>query len=219
MEDNKTVSEGLEAEKQGTLEQENETPPRKRPNLILLIGVAVVWLALLAGAAFVGGRLLMSRVKGGNPLLSGPFSLLGFGGKEVRGTLKLDVEPAKELPATPPEATGIFLRREEHSVFIGTGKVTLNAREDPNGEVDVAMTHDGPMVEVVTTSDTLIYRDVTPLLDNPPAGGKIQQVVEPGTLDDLEQNMGVTVWGQRRGDRVVARVLVYHLPRVKVARD
>jgi len=219
MEDNKTVSEGLEAEKQGTLEQENETPPRKRPNLILLIGVAVVWLALLAGAAFVGGRLLMGRVKGGDTLLSGPFSLLGFGRKGGSVTVKLDVEPAKELPTTPPEATGIFLRREERSVFIGTGTVTLTARENPSGNVGVTMSHDGPVVEIVTTSATLIYRDVTSWPDNPTPGEKIQQVVEPGTLDDLEQNMGVTVWGQRRGDRIVARVLVYRLPRVKVGRD
>ena len=213
MEDNKTVSEGLEAEKQGTLEQENETPPRKRPNLILLIGVAVVWLALLAGAAFVGGRLLMSRVKGGNPLLSGPFSLLGFGGKEVRGTLKLDVEPAKELPATPPEATGIFLRREERSVFIGTGKVT-GVAISKEGKVSMdKMSHDGPVIEVVTTQDTLIYRNATPFPDSPSSTEKIQQVVEPGSLDDLDENTSLTVWGERRGDRIVAQVLLYTQPR------
>ena len=213
MEDNKTVSEGLEAEKQGTLEQENETPPRKRPNLILLIGVAVVWLALLAGAAFVGGRLLMGRVKGGDTLLSGPFSLLGLGGKGVRGTLKLDVEPAEELPATPAEATGIFLRREDRSVFIGTGKV-MGVAISKEGEVSMdRMSHDGPVIEVVTTQDTLIYRNATPLPDSPSSGEKIQQVVEPGSLDDLDENTALTVWGERRGDRIVAQVLLYTQPR------
>jgi len=188
---------------------------------LLLISCALVAVLLLAGAAYVGGRMLTRAKQANQPSSSGKMVTISDGGGEASTTMREapQVEPAKELPPTQSDASGIFLRREEHSVFIGTGKVTLNAREDPNGEVDVAMTHDGPMVEVVTTSDTLIYRDVTPLLDNPPAGGKIQQVVEPGTLDDLEQNMGVTVWGQRRGDRVVARVLVYHLPRVKVARD
>jgi len=213
MEDSKTSSEGLEAEKQGALEQESETRPRKRPNLILLIGIAVVGLALLAGAAFVGGRLLMSRVKGDNPLLSGPFSLIGRGGKGGAVTVKLDVEPAKELPATPPEATGIFLRREDRSVFIGTGKVT-GVAIGKEGKVSMAkMSHDGPVIEVVTTQDTLIYRNATPLPDSPSSQEKIQQVVEPGSLDDLDENTSLTLWGERRGDRIVAQVLLYTQPR------
>jgi hypothetical protein len=40
----------------------------------------------------------------------------------------------------------------------------------------------------------------------------IQQVVQPGTLDDLGQDSMITVWGQKTGNRIIADVLVYTLP-------
>ena len=188
---------------------------------LLLISCALVAVLLLAGAAYVGGRMLTRAKQANQPSSSGKMVTISDGGGEASTTMREapQVEPAKELPPTQSDAFGIFLRREERGVFIGTGTVTLTARENPSGNVGVTMSHDGPVVEIVTTSATLIYRDVTSWPDNPTPGEKIQQVVEPGTLDDLEQNMGVTVWGQRRGDRIVARVLVYRLPRVKVGRD
>jgi len=183
----------------------------------MLVGVAIIVVLLLASAAYVGGRLLTRAGQAGQSLGSGEVSVISRKGGEASTTIRgaFQIEPAKELPSTQPDAAGIFLRRDERSVFIGTGNVTANARQDPSGKVDVTMTHDGPVVEVVTTSDTLVYRDATPLSDNPTSGENIQQVVEPGNLDDLGPNMGVAVWGPRRGDRIVAQVLLYRLPSIK----
>jgi hypothetical protein len=37
----------------------------------------------------------------------------------------------------------------------------------------------------------------------------IQQQVEPGSLDEIGSNSMISAWGERRGDRVIATVLLY----------
>jgi hypothetical protein len=58
--------------------------------------------------------------------------------------------------------------------------------------------------------DTLIYHDVTSqqFADAPPSG-PIQQVLNPGTLDEIGENTVVSTWGEWHGDRVVAEMLVF----------
>ena len=46
----------------------------------------------------------------------------------------------------------------------------------------------------------------------PPEGQKIQQVVEPGSVDEIGQASMITVWGKKTGDRFIADILVYSLP-------
>ena len=53
----------------------------------------------------------------------------------------------------------------------------------------------------------------------PPADGKVQQKVEAGSLDGIGTNSFVSAWGERRGDRVIARVVVYTPARVIPAPD
>ena len=76
--------------------------------------------------------------------------------------------------------------------------------------------HDGPTVEVVVTTKTVVYRDTTMDQFNgkdlPNGNVTLQQVVEPGTLDELGQGSMITVWGKKTGDRLIADVLVYTLP-------
>jgi hypothetical protein len=117
----------------------------------------------------------------------------------------LDIEPADELPQSPADVSGIFLRREDNSLFVGTGNMSGVLVD---GKWDVR--HDGPAIEVVATHDTLIYRDDVFLrLGGAPPSGAIKQVLEPGSLDELGANSSVQAWGERRGDRVQAEVLVY----------
>jgi hypothetical protein len=62
---------------------------------------------------------------------------------------------------------------------------------------------------VVVTHDTLIYRDVTPIGPGQPAGnGVIHQTVQTSSLDEIDQQTLLQVWGERQGDRIVARVLL-----------
>jgi hypothetical protein len=63
---------------------------------------------------------------------------------------------------------------------------------------------------VVATHETLIYRDDTlqQLGDDPPPG-PVQQLLKPGSLDELGATSTVLAWGEKRGDRLLATVLVY----------
>jgi hypothetical protein len=67
----------------------------------------------------------------------------------------------------------------------------------------------------VVTKDTQVYRDATALNpEQPPQGGPVQQKVEPGSLDEVGENSIIMAWGERRGERLVARVLMYSKPMV-----
>jgi hypothetical protein len=74
---------------------------------------------------------------------------------------------------------------------------------------------------VVVAHDTAVYRDITQkALDQLPSGEqKIQQVVELGAIDEADSNSEITVWGEKNGGRVVAKVLVYSLPRFMKAQE
>ncbi len=184
----------------------------KRSIWLIVGGVALV--ALLAGGAYVGARLLAHRPLAGIPGMGSlGFALKGPGGA-VRYSIK--PKPAPELPQTPADARGIFVRREDRSIFIGTGKVQMMAKASPGGSSPQTSTsYDGPVVEVVINQDTTVYRDTTKLPDTPPSGDlEVQQTVGPGSVDEIGQNSMVQVWGKKTGDRIVAQVLVYSQPMI-----
>ena len=85
---------------------------------------------------------------------------------------------------------------------------------DDSGKVATSAGEGAQQVEVVITSDTIIYKDVPPMpAGGPPlGGGKMQQKVEPGSLDEIGGNSFVIAWGEKRGDRLIARVLLYSRP-------
>jgi hypothetical protein len=63
----------------------------------------------------------------------------------------------------------------------------------------------------VITQDTKIYRDSTfDAMQPPPPDGKVQQKVEPYSLDQATKDGAdsVTAWGVKRGDRLVADIVV-----------
>ncbi len=179
---------------------------------ILLFGGIALLVLVLAGAAFVGGRLLTGQ---GLPSLDagGVHLSIGPGGKTGK-SISLDVQPAKELPQTEADARGIFDHRQDNSLFIGTGKVSVMVQKGQNGQVTTSSNHSGPLVEVVVTTRTVVYQDVTLQQFNgqPPSGQKIQQVVQPGSLDQIGQSSMITAWGKKTGDRIIADVLVYTQP-------
>lgn len=173
----------------------------------------MILIVLLAGAAFIGARLLNGQ---GLPLVpsGGPLFSLGKGGDNSVRINADDIQPAKELPQIPADIRGLFDRRQDNSIYIGTGKVTIGVSRDQSGKVETSSNHDGPEVEVVVTSQTKVYRDITMKQFNgpPPQGQKIQQVLEDGSLEEVGQASLVTVWGKKTGDRFIADILVYSLP-------
>jgi hypothetical protein len=175
----------------------------------LMIG-GVILIILLAGAVFVGARMLNGQ---GLPGIS-PGMFLGGGNSNGVRIDRDDIQPAKELPQAPADVDGIFDHRQDNSLFVGTGNFSVRVQADKSGKVETGSHYDGPLIEVVVTAQTTVYEDVTMQQFNgpPPEGQKIQQVLEPGSLDGISQSSGLTIWGKRTGDRIIADVLVYLSP-------
>ena len=152
--------------------------------LYVILGVAIL---LIGAAAFIAGRWMSD------------------------GSLSEDrvsnVTPAPEIPTTMPEVSGLFLERQDNLILIRS--VSFDAGSGWRlGDADEPMdSSSGPKVEVLITSETVVYRDDFEFNES-----SIQQTVEETTLDDLDSQMLITVWGRNEGDRVIADiVLVQHL--------
>jgi hypothetical protein len=168
----------------------------------VLISIGAASVLLLAGTAFVGGRLLSS------PDLTGDHQdviVSRSGGEVTTSGFMLEQEPAAEMPTVPADVAGLYVRRDDNRLFVGTGS-TSGVKVDGRWELH----HDGPVLEVVATHETLIYRDDTlQQLGGDPPSGPVQQLLKPGSLDELGATSTVLVWGEKRGDRLLATVLVY----------
>jgi hypothetical protein len=176
---------------------------------IWIAGSVILLVLVLAGAAFLAGRLLSAASQEGEAA-GGPRISFGSGDGTV---VEAQVERAKELPDSPPDAVGSFARREDNSIFINEikGGFTIAVAEDGS----VSTNANGKEIEVVVTNETLIRVDVThESFDDFPAGGTIEQKLKPGSVEEIDDYSFVQAWGDKRGDRVVAHVLVYTPPPV-----
>lgn len=172
----------------------------RNKKLYVTLGVVLL---LVGAAAFLAGSLFSRGI--------GPRSESGALGNGQAFVSMSDITPAPELPTTTPEITGFFVERKDNTVIVqttsfdaGVGGIAENASPDANS---------GPKVEVIVTVGTIVYRETTEF-SNPVAGQEfsIQQTVAESTLDDLNAQTMVTVWGRRNGDRVIADVLLYMNP-------
>ena len=179
---------------------------------ILAAGIGIVLLIILAGGAFTAVRLLSA----GDEPAEAPAGAMVFedvmdDGSGNPVTLKTVILPAPELPDRPSDASGVFKRLEDNSYFVGTGSVSVDI-ETINGETTTAVNHSGPEVEVVVGHDTQFYRDVTDV-DFSASESKEQTFTQNVVLVDQPQEIaegaGIQAWGEKRGDRVVADVVVY----------
>jgi hypothetical protein len=126
--------------------------------------------------------------------------------------------PAAKLPDEPAAAAGIVLARQDNTLTVGTGNIELRVEVEVDGATgeeqrSAAPSTDGPQVEVVISNDTVLYRDVTDFEANRPAESaerQLQQVVRQVTsADEIQPQMEVQIWGEQRGDRIVAAVVVF----------
>lgn len=185
--------------------------------LYIIFGIVVV---LIAAAAFLGGRLL-----NGQAGALGLFPMMGGGPGTF--SIQINVTPAPELPSAKPDLNGTFVERKDNVITIqtfsdmgaqGGGLVVSTGSSGGSDDGGVHITGnggDGPKVEVVVTKDTKIYRDATDP-GAPPSDANatisVQQVVVPGSLDDLKSDTMVMVWGRKNGDRIIAEVISYSTP-------
>jgi hypothetical protein len=187
---------------------------------LIVGGIALV--AILAAAAYFGAQML-NAPQGASAAAEG-----GISGQRVmeiavddgsgRRMARITFEPAPELPDRPPEAAGVFTRKEDNSYFVGTGNIELSV-EVVNGVRSVNLSNDGPEVEVVVTRDTMLYEEVTehPTPDQFPESGEmvIPQELQPldSLPEDLGNNVELQVWGEQSGDRIIAGVFVFRVVR------
>ena len=165
--------------------------------LYIILGIVIF---VVATAAFVAGRMLNRGV-----------SPLGLFGPADDG---ISILPAQELPKTPPEVEGPFVERQDNIIIVQGGGPNV---ENPRGVEVGSPEHlsGGPKSEVVITTETILYRDTTQPPLRRPSGDDprvLQQTVGEGTLDDLNSESMVRVWGRKGGDRIIAEVLFYSNP-------
>jgi hypothetical protein len=157
--------------------------------------VTVVVAAVVAALVFAGGAVAVGR-------LSAP-GRGGDGGGFFGQRPNFQIEAAKELPATTPNVRGVLTKRADTTLTVGVR----------NGGTGGGDTGAAQIVDVVVTGDTTIYHDITQMnFDGQPPSGAVQQKVEPGSLDSINTNSRVTVWGEQNGNQVTAKVLVYTDP-------
>jgi hypothetical protein len=179
---------------------------------VLGFGIAGLIVIILAAGAFTAVRLLSAQ-NGQSEPPAGAMVL-----EDVRDdgsgnpvTVRTVILPAPELPDRPADAGGVLKRQEDNSYFVGTGSISVDV-EVVNGESSTAVNHSGPEVEVVVSHDTQFYRDVTDInytADESKEQTFVQEIVlvdQPQTMPD---GANFQAWGEQRGDRVVADIVVF----------
>jgi hypothetical protein len=193
----------------------------KRTVWIALGGVLLV--AVLAGAAFMAMRLLNVRTAGTNGLL--PFGGIGGGKGPMMQSIRINMERAPELPEQEADFAGQVTGIQDNSIFVAPmnkGGVTYSSGQGDGERIVQAPTPSGPSTEVVITKETKVYRDVSmkdipkPSANSGSQEVKIQQKVEPATLAEATTDSFVQVWGQKRGERLIADVVVIMGPAVMI---
>jgi hypothetical protein len=176
--------------------------------LVIAAGVLALVL-LLAGGAFVAGRLLSADPETGNA--DGPTIKIGMG----KGPLvEAQWVPAEECPAADPDVAGAFARRQDNSIFVNETQDGFRISQDDSGSFAVTNTT-GQIHEVVVTGETGVYVDSTnEKIDEALSDGKLYQMLGAGPIEEIADLSYVRAWGERRGDRLVASVLIYTRPPV-----
>jgi len=199
--------------------EELTTQKNKKIRTPWIIGGVLIVL-LFAAAAFIGGHLLNREAEASS------------------GGIEINFTDAEEIPKTDPELVGLVtavdgdtFTVQEFSMnntlgMIGESGVIVQSIEIENteelDELPVAefMGSEGHITEVIITHDTEIYRDTTfkdivvisPGDKPPDLPDEIVIEVEPGSADEIGPNSMVTIWGERRGDRVIADFILFQPP-------
>lgn len=195
-----------------SVEQEQpETDPSGRPRcMILWIAAAAGMILLLGAGAFMAVRLAGLgrsglRPSGGQPV-GGLVPPKPGSSDPVNVGVEIDMTPAPELPITSPDIEGTFARRDGSSLFVNqtnTGQVTIISADGYSS---------GPEVEIVVTKDTQIFKDLTALPEID-ASGNVAPMEQKVELMQGQDGIGLgtmlSAWGEKRGDRFIAQVILY----------
>jgi hypothetical protein len=175
-----------------------------------IVGSLGLLALLLAGGAFMAGRLLG---EGAADLGSGDGAKVSIATGSGENA-QVDFVPAQELPEEPPDVVGVFARRQDNSIFVDETDGGFVLAPNDDGSLSVANAT-GKISEIVVTAETVVYANLTlEALDEAVAEGVLYQKVEPGTVEEIGELSFVQAWGEMRGDRLLASVLLYARPPV-----
>jgi hypothetical protein len=185
------------------------------------IMIGFVLAILLAGGAYFGTQALARGGDGEETAAISPNTDDGLSGLVMAGdengmpesgvASRVEIEPAAGVPETEPEVFGFILQREDDTFLIGTGKpkISMELNDDGTPNIRIKST-EGPTIEVVVTRDTQLLEDASDMTALAIGdGGSMQQEVKSiDSLDDLAKDGQMMVWGTKRGERVVADVVL-----------
>lgn len=177
---------------------------------IILIGVIIV---VVAAGAFTAVQLLTAQANGKEDLPPGAmvFEDVMDDGTGNPVTVKTIILPAEELPERPSAAGGVLVKQVDNSYFVGTGSVSVSV-QIINGEESVAVNHSGPEIEVVVGRDTQFYQDITKVSFTASESKEQtlqQEIVAVEQPESISNGANFQVWGEKRGDRVTADIVVF----------
>jgi hypothetical protein len=131
--------------------------------------------------------------------------------------IEAEYVPAEELPDSPPEIAGLFSRREDNSIFVRETEGGFRISMDEEGNVSTNAGDEE--TEIVVTNETEVYVDITSSkINDLEDGDTLKQTLKPGSIEELGSLTFLQVWGEHRGDRIIADFLVYMLPPTLVGR-
>ncbi len=177
------------------------------------IGIAVLVAVLaLAGAAYLGTRMLARAETANRSVGGGPLIPMKGGANSAAVGTSLNIQNAPEIPQRAPDMNGAVTEVKDNSLMVSAVE-SMVVRLDENGESDFDIEYQGAATEVVLTSETQIYFDTTFQNTNiqkemPKEGETIQQTIEPADLSEIGPHTMVSVWGYKRGDRLIAEVIL-----------
>ncbi len=177
-------------------------------NKKLWIGVGgVLLVGLLAAGIFFGIRLLRGGLTGANVRDGLIPSGNAAGAAGHTGGQTIIYTPAPEIPTRKADLSGLVTDVKDNSLIVQpqNGAVSVGPGSPAHGDAT------SPTKEVVVNENTRIFRDTT--MDSQPApqrSGKfgLQQTLEAMTVGQITKSQYIQVWGQSRGDRLFAEVIV-----------
>jgi len=138
---------------------------------------------VLAAAVYVAVSLALSP--------AGAQALLSLPGQRRDFTLI----PATELPSTQADLFGTVIEKRDNSLMLRP--IAKTAGQENN-----------PPVELVLAAGTKVFLDTTSDRTGTIVNGMLQQTLETLDPNNIAPNDTIVAWGQRRGDRLTAEVVV-----------
>jgi hypothetical protein len=139
-------------------------------------------------------------------------------GEVTSGVVRITFEDPDTLPTQAERAVGVFLGQNGDVFTLGTGsievEVDVEVVNDEKPVTTLSVTHSGDPVDVLVTEDTIIYKDTTEhpeITDEDLESGNkvVLRSIEPGSLDEIVENMVLRVWGEVEDGTIIATVLVH----------